>query len=211
MTTDNVTVLVAGDPGLADALRPPVGERIDVIGHVSTGDEAVSRVVAELPDVLLLDTRIEERAARVVCRRLREWAPVTRIVAATVTDDERAYTTMVAGAMGAVLIGEDDETVGRVVTEVARGEAILLPRMALRVLHDLDAWAARSADPLCPPPTLTATEREVLTMMSEGTDSATIAATHAVTSRLVNLHAGFAVVKLHRYVHGAEQIAVHQS
>lgn len=207
MSTDTVTVVVAGDRGLGDALHAPRSGRVEVIDHVTTGNQAVARVLAELPDVLLLDVRIEEADARAVCRRLREWAPATRVLAATGLDDERAYTTMVAGAAGAVFLTDEHDTVAEAIQQIARGEALLLSRMAVRLLHDLDAWAERSADPLYPPPTLTATEREVLRCIGEGADSQTIAAAHAVTPRLVNLHAGFAVAKLHRYVHGAERIA----
>lgn len=206
---DATTVLVAGDPRLSDPLRLPRGD-LEVVGHVTCGNEAINHVLTELPDILLLDVRIEESDARAVCRRLREWAPATRVVAATPADDESAYTTVVAGASGAVLLSDDDERVVRTIREVARGESVLLSRMALRVLHDLDAWAQRSADPIYPPPTLTETEREVLARLGEGVAVADIAATHAVTTHLVNLHAGFAVAKLHRYVHGSERIAAEQ-
>ncbi|MDG2026673.1 MAG: hypothetical protein P8J50_06160 [Acidimicrobiales bacterium] len=204
MTTENVTVVVAGDPGLGDPLRAPEFTGVHVIDHVPTGNEAVARVLQDLPDVLFLDTRLEEPDARAVCRRLREWAPATKVLAATRLDDENAYTTVVAGAFGAVFLDDHDETVARAIRDVSRGEASLQARMALRLLHDIDAWTQRSADPLYPPPTLTATEREVLGRIGEGVDSA---ASHSVTAHLVNLHAGFAVAKLHRYVHGAERIA----
>ena len=207
MTPDRVTVLVAGDPGIGAPPAVPVGAEIDVVGQVDTGNEAISMVLTELPDVLLLDTRIVETDARAVCRRIREWAPATRVLAATEHDDEQAYTTVVAGAAGAVRRDVDNSTIVAALCEVARGESVLLPRMASRLLHDLDAWAERSADPLHPPPTLTATEREVLTRIGQGVDPAMIAVTHAVTSHLVNLHAGFAVAKLHRYVLGSERIA----
>jgi len=209
LSAERVTVLVAGDATLGDALRIPSGD-IEVVGHASTGNEAVAAVLTEIPDVLLLDARIEESDARAVCRRMREWAPATRVVAATLLDDERAYTTVVAGAAGAVLLDADNDTHVRTIKEVARGESVLLSRMAGRVLHDLDAWARRSADPLYPPPTLTATEREVLSRLGEGASPATIAAAHAVTTHLVNVHTGFAVGKLHRYVLGNERIAAEQ-
>ncbi len=202
-----MTVLIAGDPGIGAPPAIPAGAEIDVVGQVDTGNEAISMVLTELPDVLLLDTRILETDARAVCRRIREWAPATRVLAATEHDDEQAYTTVVAGAAGAVRRDVDNATIVAALSEVARGESVLLPRMASRLLHDLDAWAERSADPLHPPPTLTATEREVLTRIGQGVDPAMIAVTHAVTSHLVNLHAGFAVAKLHRYVLGSERIA----
>lgn len=203
---DTVTVLVAGDPDVRRPLRTPVGN-VHVVGRVTTGNESINRVLVELPDVLLLDARLEETDARAVCRRTREWAPATRVVAAVVADDEQAYTTVVAGAAGVTLVDADDDQIVRTIHEVARGESVLLARMAGRLMHDIDAWAQRSADPLYPPPTLTATEREVLTRLSRGDDPAVIAAAHAVTTHLVNLHAGFAVAKLHRYVHGTERIA----
>jgi len=206
-TNDNtVTVLVAGDPDQSDVLHMPVGN-VEIVGRAITGNDAINDVLTELPDVLLLDVRIEDVDPRAVCRRVREWAPATKIVASTPTDDERAYTTIVAGAAGAVFLHADHEVLARTIREVSRGEAVLLARMAGRLMHDLDAWAQRSADPIYPPPTLTATEREVLTRLSKGDDPDTIARAHAVTSHLVNLHAGFAVGKLHRYVHGSERIA----
>jgi DNA-binding NarL/FixJ family response regulator len=204
---ERVTVVVAGDPAIANALRAPRSDEIDVVAHALTGNEAVARVLTVLPDVLLLDTRLAEPDARAVCRRIREWAPATKVMAVTSRDDEHAYTTVVAGAAGAIFLTDDDATMSLGIQRVARGEAVLLSRIAVRLLHDVDAWAVRSADPIYPPPTLTATEREVLRRIGEGLDSEAIAASHGVTSHLVNLHAGFAVAKLHRYVHGAERIA----
>ncbi len=206
MLDEAVTVLVAGETGMGGEPRSAaVG--IEIIGRAATGNDAVNQVLEELPDILLLDVRIADIDARAVCRRVREWAPATRIVAATPTDDEAAYTTIVAGASGAVLLDADDATLDRTLREVSRGEAVLLTRMAGRLMGDLDAWAQRSADPIYPPPTLTATEREVLTRLAAGDSSADVAHGHAVTTHLVNLHAGFAVTKLHRYVHGIERIA----
>lgn len=206
MLDEAVTVLVAGEPSMGGEPRSAaVG--VEIIGRATTGNDAVNQVLEELPDILLLDVRIADIDARAVCRRVREWAPATRIVAATPTDDEAAYTTIVAGASGAVLLDADDATLDRTLREVSRGEAVLLTRMAGRLMGDLDAWAQRSADPIYPPPTLTATEREVLTRLAAGDSSADVAHGHAVTTHLVNLHAGFAVTKLHRYVHGIERIA----
>lgn len=205
-TIEPATVLVAGDPRLPDPLREPTGD-VEVVGRVSTGDAAIDAVVTDLPDVVLLDVRIRASDAREVCRRLREWAPATKLVAATVRDDETAYAAVVAGATGAVRIDDDDEKIAHTLAGSARGESWLLPRMAGRLVHDIDEWARRAADPIHPPPTLTATEREVLVRVSEGIEPAEIARIHAVTTHLVTLHSGFAVAKLHRYVHGMERIA----
>lgn len=205
MSIETITVLLGGD--VAAPASSVDGQKIEVVGSAATGSEAVAKVLAELPDVLLLDGRIAEPDARAVCRRIHEWAPATKVLAITELDDESAYTTVVAGASGAVISGLTSADLLTAITSVANGETVLQSRMAYRLLHDLDSWAERSADPLYPPPTLTATEREVLAALGAGQSSATIAASHAVTPHLVNLHAGYAVAKLHRYVLGAERIA----
>lgn len=206
MNDATITVLVGGPGDVTDAVTAPNHPQIEPVGRVPTGNEAVARVLTDLPDVLLLDVRIADPDARAVCRRIREWAPATRVLAVTPDDDEQAYTTVVAGAAGLSLSDADGETLAAAIADVARGESVLLGRAASRLLNDIDAWARRSADPLYPPPTLTATEREVLTRIGAGASSDTIAADHSVTRHLVNLHAGFAVAKLHRYVLGAERI-----
>ncbi len=205
MSDRTVTALLAGDDPIMPAAAPG-WPPIEVIGRSRTGHDTVDLVLAEIPDVVLLDTAIGDPDSRAVCRRIREWAPATRVLALTAEDDELAYTTVVAGAAGVVSRECGPEELATAAAETASGESVLLPRTATRLLHDVDAWARRAADPLNPPPTLTATEREVLHRLGEGLTPAEIATTHAVTSHLVNLHAGFAVAKLHRYVLGAERL-----
>jgi DNA-binding NarL/FixJ family response regulator len=205
MSIETITVVLGGNvPAPASSAH---GQGTEVVGAANTGSEAVAKVLAELPDVLLLDARIADPDARAVCRQVREWAPATKVLAITEVDDESAYTTIVAGACGVVIAGLTSADLLTAITSVANGETVLQSRMASRLLHDLDSWAERSADPLHPPPTLTATEREVLTALGAGHSPTTIAASHSVTAHLVNLHAGYAVAKLHRYVLGAERIA----
>ncbi len=205
MNDDTITALVGGEAAspVSAADQPP----IEVIGRALNGNDIAARVLSDLPDVLILDAQISDPGARSVCRRIREWAPATRVLAVTPADDEDAYTTVVAGAAGAVLAATDPAETAAAVAAVARGESVLPPRVASRLMHDVDAWAQRSADPLYPPPTFTTTERVVLEGLSQGQSPASIAAEHSVTPHLVNLHAGYAVAKLHRYVLGAERIA----
>ncbi len=209
MSDETITVVVGGE--IPDPTSAPAGPTLDVLGRVLSGDEAVALVLTDLPDVLVLETRIRDHDVRAVCRRVREWAPATRVLTVSPLDDEGAYTSLVAGAAGSILADAEPAQVAASIVAVARGEGVLQPRMASRLLHDIDSWAQRAADPIYPPPTLTATEREVLAALAAGRSPGAIASAHAVTDRLVNLHAGFAVAKLHRYVLGAETIAAHRS
>ena len=203
---DHMTrVMVGGDVAVPD--HPS----LDVLGTFANGTETIASVVTDLPDVLLLDVGVGDPDVRAVCRRIREWAPATRVLVTGRDDDENLYTALVAGAAGALLADAPAEARVDAIHATGRGESVLQMRMASRLLHDIDAWALRSADPLYPPPSLTSTEREVLVSIADGKSTATIAATYNVTPHLVSLHAGFAVGKLHRYVLGAEKIAAYGS
>ena len=201
---DHMTRVMAGGD-----VAVPDDPSVELLGTFATGTETVANVVTELPDVLLLDVAIDDPDVRAVCRRIREWAPATRVLVIGRLDDENLYAALVSGASGALLTDAPAEAWTDAIHAAARGEAVLQTRMASRILHDIDAWAARSADPLYPPPSLTATEREVLRSLADGMSTATIAETHNVTPHLVSLHAGFAVGKLHRYVLGAEKIVAY--
>lgn len=205
MDQDVTRVIVGGNLAVA------AHQSIDVLTTAATGTETVAAVVTELPDVLVLDGRIADPDVRAVCRRIREWAPATRVLVVGELDDENLYSALVAGAAGAMLGDAPAEAWIDAIQATHRGESVLQSRMAFRILHDIDAWAERSADPLYPPPTLTSTEREVLGGIAAGKHVDTIATTYRVTPHLVLLHAGFAVGKLHRYVLGAEKIAAYDA
>ena len=192
-----------------DLVGHPYGAEpdINVVGRVHTGTDAVERVLEIMPDVLVVHTDIDEVNARDVSRQIQEWAPATRILAMSVADDELLYTTVAAGASSALTTDRVRSDLADTACRLARGESLLPPRTAQRLLNDVDAWASRSSDPLYPPPTLTSTEREVLADLGAGEEPSRIASAFGVTERLVNMHAGYAVAKLHRFLTGAENLA----
>lgn len=212
-----VTVLIAVTPGRlrvdpalgtvdSSGHPSPVPSVIDLLGRVTSGAQAVDRVLEAVPDVLVLDTRIDDLNARDVCRQVQHWAPATRILAVSAHDDELLYATIAAGASSAIVGEPIGPRVADGAERLTRGESLLPVRSAQRLLNDIDAWSRRSSDPLHPPPALTSTEREVLGHLGSGADPAQIAVIFGVTSHLVNVHAGYAVAKLHRYLIGAEHL-----
>ena len=180
---------------------------VEFVGRVFSGAGAVERGLELMPDVMVLHVSTNDADARTVCRQLQEWAPAIRILAVGPDDDERLYTTVAAGASSALASVTDIEQLTDATVRLGRGETLLPPRVASRLLNDVDAWAARSSDPLYPPPALASTEREVLTQLAGGESPARIAEMFGVTSHLVNVHAGYAVTKLHRFITGTEHLA----
>ena len=87
----NISVLIVSDICLYRAgLERVLGEdqRLTVIGTAASSDEAISKVTALKPDIVLLDITMKDHCA--IIRQLVATAPDTRIVALTVPEDPTA-------------------------------------------------------------------------------------------------------------------------
>lgn len=87
----NITLLIVSDiclyrAGLERALSED--NRFTVVGTAAAGDEAMSKVTALKPDIVLLDITMKDHCA--IIRQLVATAPDTRIVALTVPEDPTA-------------------------------------------------------------------------------------------------------------------------
>jgi DNA-binding NarL/FixJ family response regulator len=138
---------------------------IEVIGEAGTAASAVARIPALRPDVAVLDLRLPDGDGVSVCREVRSLLPDLACLMLTSFSDEKAlFEAIMAGASGYVLkqiLGSD--LVGAVRT-VARGDSLLDPRAASRVLNRMREMAVRR-DPLAE---LTGQERRVLELIGEG-------------------------------------------
>lgn len=201
MSGNKIRVLVAAT-SIEPTMNPPRSDDIEIIGQVANGHSAVARVLSDGPDSVLLDARLTDIDATDVCRRINEWSPATKILTVTGLDDERAYETIVSGAHGAITLSSSAEETAEAIRCVHGGGSILMSRMSMRLIHDVDEWSHKSADPLYPPPSLTTTEREVIGGLADGMSPAAIAELFGVTAHLVHQHAGYAITKLHRFALG---------
>jgi DNA-binding NarL/FixJ family response regulator len=159
-------------------------------------------VSAELvPDVVLLDELADRAATGRCCLDATLRTPASRLVVLVAADDEVAYETLLQGAFSTVPAGATAGEVVAVVRSTARGESTIVAGSARRLLDDAQRVARAASDPFVPTLRLTETEQEVLRLRAEGLTPADIAACHDVTARLVNLHMGYAVAKVHHHLH----------
>lgn len=136
-----VRVLIADDQseflrGLGVVLS--IGGGIEVVAVAHNGEEAIARAVELVPDVVLLDVGMPGingiEAARIISQRV----PVTKIIMLTASDEEDdLYQALKAGATGYlrkdISIGE----VAAVIRGVARGQSLVTPSMASKLLLEL--------------------------------------------------------------------------
>jgi DNA-binding NarL/FixJ family response regulator len=138
---------------------------ITVVGEAATAESALARIPALRPDVAVLDVRLPDGDGVTVCREIRSRMPqVACLMLTSFGDDEALFDAIMAGAAGYVLKQiRGTDLVGAVRT-VARGESMLDPEAASRVMARMRDQATK-ADPLAG---LTPQERKILELIGEG-------------------------------------------
>jgi len=138
---------------------------IVVIGEAGTAESALARIPALRPDVAVLDVRLPDGDGVSVCRDIRSRMPeVACLMLTSFGDDEALFDAIMAGAAGYVLKQiRGTDLIGAVRT-VARGESMLDPEAASKVMARMRDQATK-ADPLAG---LTPQERKILELIGEG-------------------------------------------
>jgi len=155
--------------GLRDLLGGEPG--IEVVAEAGSVAEALVRVAATQPDVVVVDVRLPDGDGVALCRSLRELDPAPRCLVLTAFDDETALVeAIMAGAAGYLLKQVRGQDLVDAVREVAAGRSLLDPVTTAHVLDRLRRSAA--PDELA---ALTERERRVLELMGEGLSNRQIA------------------------------------
>ncbi|XVV14874.1 response regulator transcription factor [Actinoplanes sp. CA-131856] len=163
--------------GLTVLLQGGDGERITVVGEASGGAQVVGLVRRTRPDVVLMDVRMPGVGGVAATRALRadpECAGVAVLMLTTFDTDAEVLGALRAGADGYLLKDTEPERLRAAVRAAARGEPVLSPGVARRVM----ATAADSPTPPVPDPRLSRLsrrERQVLVAVAEGGDNAEVA------------------------------------
>lgn len=180
MLVDDHTVV---RDGLASMLSSQ--EDFEVAGHANNGREAVERVAALQPDVILMDLRMPEMGGVEAMHAISSERPDTRfIVLTTYDDDDHLFQAIEAGAKGFLLKDTSREDLFEAVRAVHRGESGIEPGVAARVL---DRFVQLSREETHAP-LLSERELEVLQLMAKGSANKEIAAMLTISDSTVKTH-----------------------
>jgi two-component system, NarL family, response regulator LiaR len=164
---------------------------IEVVGEGKDGTQAIMLVAEQLPDVVLLDLLMPKMDGITAIREIRRITPTTQIVILTsYAEDGQIYEAIKAGAISYLLKDASPEELVAAVRAAARGEGILSPLIATRLLREM-----RQQHP--PLHELTLREREVLTFLARGRSNAEIANELSIGEGTVKTHVSNILTKLH--------------
>jgi DNA-binding NarL/FixJ family response regulator len=178
-----ITVLLVDDhPVVRDGLRGMFsGEHgFEVVGEAASGDEAVTMTGALDPDVVLMDLRMPGGDGVTAIGRLVRGGSRARVLVLTTYDtDSDVLPAIEAGATGYLLKDARAEELFRAVRAAARGEAVLSPSVATRLLGSVRRPAQEP---------LSAREQEVLALVARGATNREAARQLFVSEATVKTH-----------------------
>ncbi len=169
-----VRVLVVDDQTLfREALTTllEVREEVEVVGAAANGAQALELVATLRPDVVLMDLRMPVLDGVATTQRLRVEHPEVRVLVLTTFDgDDEVFPALHAGAVGYLLKDATAPRLLEAVLAAARGESVLQPSVAAKVLARMtqlpDPPNEQRRQPLVDP--LTGRELEVLRALADG-------------------------------------------
>jgi DNA-binding NarL/FixJ family response regulator len=183
-----IKVLIADDhPVVREGLMAMLNrqEDFDVVGEAKDGVEAVSKTKELAPDVVLMDLRMPELDGVEAIHQIKAARPNTHvIILTTYSDDEYIFRGIEAGARAYLLKDAPREELFKAIRAVHRGESLIQPVVASRLLDRLTELSRRAPSG----EELSARELEVLRLMAKGAANKEIGAQLSISQSTVKTH-----------------------
>jgi DNA-binding NarL/FixJ family response regulator len=201
MSGTPVRVLLVDDQALfreALATLLEVRAEMEVVGEAGDGAAALEQAALLRPDVVLMDLHMPVLDGIAATRRLKVERPEVRVLALTTfDDDEDVFAALRAGAVGYLLKDVSSDRLVEAVLAAARGESVLQPSVAAKVVArfaQLPDDAAPRPQPLVVP--LSDRELEVLRLLADGGSNREIATALFLAEGTVKNHVTNVLAKL---------------
>jgi NarL family two-component system response regulator LiaR len=196
MTVEMIKVLIVDDhavvrQGLRYLLEQEDG--IEVVAECADGASALRAVQALEPTVVLLDLFMPGDSGLDVLVKIKRDRPATEVLMLTSsTADEHLLAAVRAGALAYLPKTAGVDQVVATVRAAARGESVLEPRIAARLVREVREVGPRRG----PLEQLSPREVEVLGVLARGRSNREIARTLAISEETVKAHVSSILAKL---------------
>jgi DNA-binding NarL/FixJ family response regulator len=178
-----IRVLIVDDhPVVREGMRALLQSQpeFEVVGDAPSGDVAVERAGELLPDVVLMDLRMPGVDGAAATAEITTRYPQVHVLVVTTYDSDADILRAVeAGATGYLLKDTPSDELYAAVRAAARGETVLAPAVAARLVTRLREPAHA---------TLTAREIEVLSCVARGLTNADVGRELFISEATVKTH-----------------------
>jgi NarL family two-component system response regulator LiaR len=197
MPPEALSVVVADDHdlfrrGLARLLQEA---GMVVVGEAADGERAVQLCEELEPDVVVMDIHMPKLSGIEATRRITEAGLRTQVTVLTVSAEEtKVVDALLAGASGYLLKEAEADQVISAVAAAARGDSVISPRVAAKVVTRLRRDSGLRRDP--EPTELSQRELAVLRLMTAGLGNTEIAVRLYISENTVKNHVSSILTKL---------------
>lgn len=198
MFTRKISILIVDDHEVVrQGLKAYLDAQPDfvVVGEASSGEEAQKLAAEFLPDVVLMDLVMSGIGGVEATRKIKDLTPRTQIVVLTsYHQDEFIFPALQAGAISYVLKDVMMDDLVDAIRKAAQGEAVLHPRVAERVIQEINGAKRAVFNPFTE---LTTREMEILRLIARGLSNSDIADELFISENTVKGHVSNILSKLH--------------
>lgn len=163
---------------------------IQIVGEAGDGQEMLNALKKAGPDIVLMDINMPEIDGIAATYKIKKILPRVNIIILTVYEDEpHIFEAIKAGAMGYLLKDVSIEEVIKAIHQVYKGEALLQPVIATKVLKEfamLDKRKIKEGDRFYND--LTEREKEILRLIALGGTNKEIAQKLGISEKTVKNH-----------------------
>lgn len=180
--------------GLASLLK---AWGMQVVGQAADGNEAIAKARQLHPDLIFMDINMPRPNGLEATRAIKAELPETKVIMLTVSDDEQdLFEAIKSGSEGYLLKNLREEEFADLVSRVARGEPVMSPGLARKLLQEF-ARLREEKHGSEEEPGVTEREGEVLKHVARGFTNKEISAALFISKNTVNYHMKNILSKLH--------------
>jgi len=172
---------------------------MEVVGTCGSADEAIEKAKELQPDVVLIDTELEQNGCIEAVAHVSKLLPNTRVLILTHSEDKNdIFANFLAGAHGYASKDISVECIVRAINIVFKGGVIISPPLAARMVEQFTSMpSGKEAKTDGRDIHLSKRECEVLSMVSKGASNREIANTLFMSESTAKTHVRNIMEKLH--------------
>jgi DNA-binding NarL/FixJ family response regulator len=166
-------------------------EDFQVAGEAASGQEALTIIAAEKPDIVLLDVNMPGMSGIETLTAMKKQGIVSPVLMLTISQHEEDLIGAIrAGASGYLLKNAEPETLRQTIKQVVAGKSVLAPEVTEQVFRLVRSGSLGSTN------LLTEREVEVLRFLARGLTTAQTGAEMFISENTVKTHVRHILDKL---------------